>query len=114
VIKNTVPKQWVDYDIYCQLLPNDDPNNEYYQCIPRTGAFEVSHKGVVRIALFTLKLVFSKLMSGLWPNFESVSERVAECVNAAKNGEDYKRFQTTGTGIPVKKQTRRTSPNKTN
>lgn len=47
VLKNTIPKEWVDYDIYCQLMPNDDPNNNYYQSIPRTGAFEVSHKGVV-------------------------------------------------------------------
>jgi len=54
VLKNTVPKQWVDFDIYCQLLPNEDSNNPYYQSIPRTGAFEVSHKGVVRPFLLTI------------------------------------------------------------
>ena len=47
VIKNQVPKEWVDYDIYCQLLQNEDENNPYYQSIPRTGAFEASHRGVV-------------------------------------------------------------------
>jgi len=74
VIKNQVPKEWVDYDIYCQLLQNEDENNPYYQSIPRTGAFEVSHKGVVSFLAFnSQKLVFSKLMSGLWPNFDSVS-----------------------------------------
>jgi hypothetical protein len=51
VVKNTVPKGWVDFDIYCQLLPNENENDPYYKSIPRTGAFEVSYKGVVsRIA----------------------------------------------------------------
>jgi hypothetical protein len=47
VVFNMVPKEWVDYEIYCQLVPNDDSNDHYYQMIPRTGAFEVSFKGTV-------------------------------------------------------------------
>jgi hypothetical protein len=52
-------------------------------------------------------------MSGLWPNFDAVSSRVAECVEAAVNKQDFKKFQTTGTDIAVKK-VRRASPNRTN
>ena len=47
VLINKVPKVWVDYDIYCQLVPNNDSAQPNYQMIPRTGAFEVSFKGVV-------------------------------------------------------------------
>ncbi len=47
VLKNNIPKEWVDYDIYCQLLPDEDPDNHTYAQIPRIGAFEVSYKGVV-------------------------------------------------------------------
>lgn len=55
VIKNQVPKEWVDYDIYCQLLQNEDEANPNYQSIPRTGAFEVSHRGVVSVFFLPLK-----------------------------------------------------------
>lgn len=34
-------------DIYCQLIPNDDAVEPYYQVMPRMGAFEVSINGVV-------------------------------------------------------------------
>ncbi len=47
VLTNKVPKTWVDYEIYCQLVPNSDNNEKAYMMIPRTGAFEVSFKGVV-------------------------------------------------------------------
>ena len=46
---NRVPKEWVDFEIYCQLIPNSDPNISTYQILPRIGAFEVSFKGVVSI-----------------------------------------------------------------
>ena len=48
VLINEVPKAWVDYEIYCQLIPNNDPNSKTYKVLPRIGAFEVSFKGVVR------------------------------------------------------------------
>ena len=47
VVINKTPKEWVDHEIYCQLVPNDDDNDPYYNIVPRTGAFEVSFKGVV-------------------------------------------------------------------
>ena len=50
VLVNKIPKGWVDYEIYCQLVPNNDPNDPNYQIIPKTGAFEVSFKGVVRLS----------------------------------------------------------------
>jgi hypothetical protein len=49
VLVNEIPKSWVDYEIYCQLIPNTDSGTPNYRMIPRVGAFEVSFKGVVRI-----------------------------------------------------------------
>ena len=34
-------------EIYLQLIPNDDPNEPFYEIMPRMGAFEVSFNGVV-------------------------------------------------------------------
>ena len=51
VFVNKVPKAWVDFDIYCQLVPNNDPNEECYEIVPKIGAFEVSFKGIVRLIL---------------------------------------------------------------
>ena len=48
VLINEVPKPWVDFEIYCQLIPNTDPSIKTYKILPRIGAFEVSFKGVVR------------------------------------------------------------------
>ena len=48
VLINEVPKPWVDYEIYCQLIPNSDPNMHTYKILPRIGSFEVSFKGTVR------------------------------------------------------------------
>ena len=44
---NMVPKVHAMSDIYCQLVPNDDDNNPYYEVVPRIGSFEVSCNGVV-------------------------------------------------------------------
>ena len=42
VLFNQVPKEWHQKDLYCQLIPNDDDNNDVYDMIPRFYAFEVS------------------------------------------------------------------------
>lgn len=47
VIFNLVPKEYAMSDIYCQLIPNDDAADPYYQVMPRMGAMEVSINGVV-------------------------------------------------------------------
>ena len=46
-MRNQIPKAYLPYDLYCNLIPNADPNTPYFQQVPRTGAFEVSFKGLV-------------------------------------------------------------------
>lgn len=57
-----------------------------------------------------LKCIFSKIMSGLWPNFDRVAERVEACYNDAKSGKDIKAHQTSGTADKPVRRAR--SPNK--
>ena len=54
VLRNQIPKSYVDYDLYYNLIPNEDSNSDIFDQLPRVGAFEVSYKG---------KLIFSKLLS---------------------------------------------------
>ena len=54
VVFNMVPKEFAMSDIYCQLIPNDDDKNPYYEVIPRIGSFEVSFNGVVSILIISL------------------------------------------------------------
>ena len=49
VVFNLVPKENAMSDIYCQLIPNDDPKQPFYEVVPIIGAFELSFNGVVRI-----------------------------------------------------------------
>ena len=51
-MRNQIPKAYLPYDLYCNLIPNADPNTPYFQQVPRTGAFEVSFKGLVSKVLF--------------------------------------------------------------
>ena len=46
-MRNQIPKSYLHYDLYCNLIPNEDENLPYFQQVPRTGAFEVSFKGMV-------------------------------------------------------------------
>lgn len=63
VVINLVPKEFAMSDIYCQLIPNDDPNEAYYQVMPRMGAFEVSINGVVsKLFYFTNLLPTLKII----------------------------------------------------
>ena len=48
-------------DIYCQLIPNEDDNDPYYQVMPRMGAFEVSVNGCVSNQQIYLQLVENAL-----------------------------------------------------
>lgn len=63
VFRNQVPKAWAMEDSYCQLIPDDTEATEYGM-IPRIGAFEVTFKGII---------VYSKLISQMWPHVPSVS-----------------------------------------
>ena len=70
-VMNKVPKPWYEKEVYCQLIPNEDDNNPYYDILPRIGAFEVStvHDNVDI-------LFYSKMMSTMWPHAPSLSTRV--------------------------------------
>ena len=80
VIKNRVPKTWAMEDIYCQLIPNDDDNDDCYSMIPRIGAFEISWRGV---------LVFSKMMTSVWPHFGACGKQVGEMLEHIKRGMSF-------------------------
>lgn len=73
VMKNQIPKSYINFDLYNNLVPNDDQNTPYYQQVPRTGSFEVSYKGM---------LIFSKLNGGYWPNCELVADK---CYNTVRD-----------------------------
>ena len=45
--------------------------------IPRIGAFEVSYKGV---------LVFSKLLTQVWPHVPALSKHMAEMIKESNSG----------------------------
>ena len=47
VLRNQIPKAYLPYDLYCNLIPNEDENVYVYDQVPRTGSFEVSYKGLV-------------------------------------------------------------------
>jgi hypothetical protein len=55
-------------DSYCQLIPDNDLDNDVYSMIPRIGAFEITYKGI---------LVYSKLLSQMWPHVPTVAQRIA-------------------------------------
>ena len=78
------------HDIYCQLVPNDDDKNLCYDMIPRIGAFEVSYKGII---------LFSKMMSSVWPHFGAVAKYVDQMFNDMRSMslvELSKKYTTTG------------------
>lgn len=76
---NEVPKAWADRDTYCQLIPCNEEHRMCYSMIPRVGAFEVSHKGVI---------IFSKLCLQYWPNVPAVAKRVAAVMKDSAAGVD--------------------------
>ena len=46
-MSNKIPKTYVEYDLYCNLVDNDDEDNEYYEMNPRINSFEVTYKNYV-------------------------------------------------------------------
>lgn len=83
VLRNQIPKAYVDYDLYYNLIPNEDPNAKTFDQLPRVGAFEVSYKG---------KLIFSKLLSCRWPHISKVANKCLGMIDAIENGEDPSEF----------------------
>ena len=41
-VMNKVPKPWYEKELYCQLVPNNDAENMFFDSVPRIGAFEIS------------------------------------------------------------------------
>jgi len=78
-MKNQIPKNYLHFDLYNNLIQNDDETCPYYQQVPRIWAFEVSYKGM---------LVFSKLKGGYWPNVKLVADKCAAIVNEEARGGD--------------------------
>ena len=70
-------------DIYCQLIPNDEPSQPFYEVVPRIGAFELSFNGV---------LLFSKMLSKMWPNALSVAQKCEKVIEAVDQGADLMQF----------------------
>ena len=77
---NKVPKPWFEKETYCQLIPNEDDNNPNYDMLPRLGAFEVS-----TVYDNVDILLYSKMMSSMWPHATSLVERVQAFADEAKN-----------------------------
>jgi len=46
-MRNQIPKSYLHYDLYCNLIPNEDPALSFFNQVPRTGALEVSFQGHV-------------------------------------------------------------------
>ena len=83
VMKNQIPKAYLNFDIYNNLIPNEDPTLPHYQQVPRTGAFEVSYKGL---------LIFSKINGKYWPNPDLVGDKCEAVRERELNGMDCSDF----------------------
>ena len=77
ILYNQVPKKWYEKEIYCQLIPNEDEKNDLYDMFPRMGAFELSTV-VEKKGRSEAILLYSKIISGMWPHFGAVAKRVQE------------------------------------
>ena len=91
---NRVPKPWYEKEIYCQLIPNEDDNNPYYDILPRIGAFEVS------TVIDNVDILFySKMMSTMWPHGPSLATRIksyAADVGSTAASALKEKYQTSG------------------
>lgn len=84
VVKNKIPQEYLPFDLYNNLVPNDGvESNPWFDQVPRTGAFEVSYKGM---------LVFSKLKGGYWPNCELVADKCLLVLQNDSEGKDVTQF----------------------
>ena len=93
-VMNRVPKPWYEKEIYCQLIPNEDDNNPYYDILPRIGAFEVS------TVIDNVDILFySKMMSTMWPHGPSLATRIksyAADVGSTAASALKEKYQTSG------------------
>jgi selT/selW/selH-like putative selenoprotein len=106
-MRNQIPKEYLPFDLYCNLIPNSDANSSAFMQVPRTGSFEVSFKGL---------LIFSKLQGAYWPNVELVASKCEQIIGADQNGEDVSPYLAAGStgkvrgGSPSKRGTAKKLP----
>ena len=72
---NQVPKNWIDHDLYSQLIPNEDDEEPNFDMIPTIGAFEIS-----TVIDRTPIQFFSKLKLRYWPRAPAVAARIKQCL----------------------------------
>ena len=72
---NQVPKNWIDHDLYSQLIPNEDDEEPNFDMIPTIGAFEIS-----TVIVRTPIQFFSKLKLSYWPRAPAVAARIKQCL----------------------------------
>ena len=82
-MKNQIPKSYLPYDIYNNLVPNDADDTPFYIQVPRTGAFEISYKGYT---------IFSKLKGKYWPNCELIAEKAVAVIEGDNSGADVSAY----------------------
>lgn len=75
-----MPKKWAEHDAYCQLIPDFEDENQVYEMMPRLGTFEVTYKGII---------VFSKLLTNIWPSLHNVSKKVVQLFENEENLDPY-------------------------
>ena len=47
VLSNKIPKNYVNHELYCNLIYNEEQTMNHYEMIPRRDSFEISYKGYV-------------------------------------------------------------------
>jgi hypothetical protein len=108
-LHNEIPKEYVEMDLYCNLIPPSTPNAETFRQVPMCGAFEVSYRG---------NLIFSKLKGNYWPNITLVADKCLNLVNAMENRADVTNFlagmtpRGDGTFSPSRRPSRISSANR--
>ena len=90
---NEIPKTYVDYQLYNNLLFNEDDTVNTFEVQPRIGSLEVSYKGKVSGTEFLLRfsqLIYSKLGVDYWPNVNLVAKKCAQVAQHEPYGCDFR------------------------
>ena len=63
-LRNQIPKSYLHYDLYCNLIPNEETDANFFNQVPRTGAFEVSFRGHVSVCQLALARIWNIIFFG--------------------------------------------------
>ena len=58
------------------MMPNDDEKRDVFDIVPRLGAFEISTVFTSAANRATDILIFSKILSHLWPHEKTVTNKL--------------------------------------